>query len=293
MNFKKLLYLYKVRYRYYSTLKIKYKTNIQTQNNEKNKYLLASSGIRIFARIIDLIILFFFLFFTGIAIFYHGVYDLTNHDVTYNMFISMMFGHNLTSFSKETLSIMFSGWKYCLFSWEVFLVCFFWFIIIPLILKGRSIGKLICHITTIDLNNDKKWFWWNLILKEFFLWILMSFILIIYGFVCLALNHDAYKFNIVYIQDANTNGFKSFNGIYTFVFFFSISGLISIIFIIWMFFSTHTMNLQDEFSHTTVIYTKQIIQKDLKDNKIKITKQQILPGEVNLKELDKLIRKDK
>ncbi|MBR4486337.1 hypothetical protein IKS57_03115 [bacterium] len=53
------------------------------------------------------------------------------------------------------------------------------------------------------------------------------------------------------------------------------------------------MNLQDEFSHTTVIYTKQIIQKDLKDNKIKITKQQILPGEVNLKELDKLIRKDK
>ena len=60
-----------------------------------------------------------------------------------------------------------------------------------------------------------------------------------------------------------------------------------------MFFSTHKMNLQDEFSHTTVIYTKQIIQKDLKDNKIKITKQQILPGEVNLKELDKLIRKDK
>ncbi|MBR4486336.1 hypothetical protein IKS57_03110 [bacterium] len=36
------------------------------------------------------------------------------------------------------------------------MVCFFWFIIIPLILKGRSIGKLICHITTIDLNNDKK-----------------------------------------------------------------------------------------------------------------------------------------
>ena len=274
-------------------MKTKYKTNIEIKSTSKNKYLLAGTSIRIFARIIDLFFLFFFLFFTGVAIFYHGVYDLSKHEITYFSFISMMFGNNLSSYQPDTLSIMFNGWKYCLFSWEVFLVFFFWFILIPLILKGRTIGKLICHITTIDLNKNKKLFWWSLILKEFFLWILLSLFLIIYGFVCLGLNHEAYKFNITYIQNANNNGFKSFDTIYTFVFFFSICILIIIIFILWMLFSSHKMNLQDNMSHTTVIYVKQIKQTKDKNNKIKMPKEQILPGEVNLKELDKLIKKDK
>lgn len=60
----------------------------------------------------------------------------------------------------------------------------------------------------------------------------MSIVLIIYGFVCLGLNTKAYLFNISYLQNANTNGFESFNTVYIFVFLFSIVGLIDIIVIV-------------------------------------------------------------
>lgn len=87
--------------------KIKYK--VEKNKTNKVKFLVASSSIRFLARIIDLIILFIILFFSGISIFYHGVYDLTNHNVTYGDFISMMFGRNLSGYSNETLSLMFIG----------------------------------------------------------------------------------------------------------------------------------------------------------------------------------------
>lgn len=118
-----------------------------------------------------------------------------------------------------------------------------------------------------------------------------------YGFACLGLNTEAYKFNISYIQNANNNGFKSFDAVYIFVFLFSISVLIDIIVIIWMFFTSHKMNLQDEFSTTTVISVNGIEEFSSKINDVapdrKKEQKNVLPGEVNLKELDILLKKDK
>lgn len=61
-----------------------------------------------------------------------------------------------------------------------------------------------------------------------------------------------------------------------------------------MFFSSHKMNLQDQFSSTTVISIKELkeeekVKLDIKPNS-KNEKKNVLPGEVNLKELDKLIK---
>lgn len=83
--------------------------NSNESSIEKNKYMIASSGIRFFARIIDLVILFFFLFFTGIAIFYNNVYEVTGSKISYAEFIPMMFGHNLTSYSTKQLALIFIG----------------------------------------------------------------------------------------------------------------------------------------------------------------------------------------
>ncbi len=262
---------------------------------ERSRFILASSSIRIIARMIDLAILFLFCFFTGVAIFYHGVWIITNHQISYGSYLPILFGHNLNQFTKSQLGLMFDGWKYCLFSFEIFIVFFLWFIFIPYFLKGRSIGKLICHITTINLSN-KKYFFWYLIKKEFFLWILMSIVLLIYGFVCLSLKQQAYLFNINYIQKSNTNGYESFNSVYIFVFLFSVAGLIDIVIVVWMLFSSHKMNLQDNFSKTTVIYTK-IWQDEKKNSNVsydsKKEKKYFLPGEINIKELDTLLKKDK
>lgn len=271
--------------------KTKYK--IVDHKQKKQKFLLASSGIRFTARIVDLICLFIILFFTGVSIFYYGVYNLTNHTVSYGEFISMMFGRNLSGYDATTLSIFFVGWKYCVFSVEVFVLFFLWFIIIPFLTKGRTIGKWICRITTINLSENKKTFFWHLIKKELFLWIILALVLLCYGFTCLGLNEQAYRFNISYIQNANANGFKSFSAIYIFVFLFSVSILIDMLVIIWMFFTSRKMNLQDEFSHTTVIYINAVAEfsskiKDVAPD-LKKENKNVLPGEINIQELDILL----
>ena len=62
-----------------------------------------------------------------------------------------------------------------------------------------------------------------------------------------------------------------------------------------MFFSSHKMNIQDDASHTTVVYIKQLqmeINQAKKDVKIdpKKVHANVLPGEVNQKELEILIK---
>ena len=271
--------------------------NKPVNNEPLSRHLIASASIRIIARCIDLIVLFFFLFFTGAAIFYHGVPALTNNNVTYAQFIPMMFGKDINLYSHEITSQFFAGWKYCLYTWEIFLVCFFWFVLIPWWTKGRTLGKFICQITTISLTHQANYwyFLWALIRKEFFLWMLMAIALIIYGFVCLGLGAKAANFNVTYLQSSNTNGFKSFNAVYFFVFLFSVIGLIDFIIVIWMFFSSHKMNIQDDASHTTVVYIKQLqteINQAKKDVKIdpKKVHANVLPGEVSQKELEILIK---
>ncbi|GMO14402.1 MAG: hypothetical protein Ta2E_04700 [Mycoplasmoidaceae bacterium] len=195
--------------------------------HNKQKYVLASANRLIWSRILDMFICLILLVSIDSAIIFSSNHKLDNAN--------------------------FETWRYCLIALCLLCINFLYFIAIPFLNKKGTLGNI-----TLKLRIYKKKgnYFFNLIKKELFLWIIPCLIITILGVFLAFLNNDkAITFinAVVSFQWSN-----KFDKITIYSIFFNLGLIFCFLAIILIFINVILMsgktNMVDAFSNTIMYY---------------------------------------
>ena len=237
-------------------------STIKKSPNPKARYNLANASTRIFTRIIDIIL-----------------------STLFCVIIACIILLTDTAFKGDFKSFVVSEpWRYFLFGFFCFVSNFAYFILFPYKFNGQTIGMKLFKIATINLIFTH-WLT-NLIKKELFLWLLMSFVNLVLSFTLFLIGildsptaaNSLIKELINFNYDST---YKPISAIFS-----SLYGVCGLIFIL-IFFSTVLNSkrpaIHDKFSNTVVVKLVDVSKTDssydnLNNKKKMPTRNYKLPG---------------
>lgn len=233
--------------------------NISNPANNKTRYFLAPAWTRLFARVLDLVFLFLILFLLLFVVFAIG-----NND----------FLHDKEFFDNTP------AWKYFIFSLFSCGLIFGYFVCLPLIWNGKTIGCWICKICVVNTHIfDTKFI--GLIKREIFLSESFAVISLILGITLVSLGDTNATLLLKAMVQGEHNAFSDATVVFEALYY--VSGIMLFVCILWMFVRNKKRCLQDIVSDTVTI--KLNTQSDTTNNKTNAkikasTKNYKLPGEV-------------
>lgn len=232
------------------------------KNNQKARYSLAPASKRILARFFDLLIV----CLLSIAVFC---------SLTLWIIINNKKNYDNKLFSGMILLSFFIS----------FMLFFAYFIVIPYFWKGYTFFKKIFKIKTHELINDK-YFFFHLIKKEFFIWIILFILNFIFSFILffyndpLSIMSKLLMFNFTYKDN-------KYIFIPIFQFFYVIFFIPSLIITVHLSLNSRKRALHDFFSDTCVISTIPL-KDDNSTNEINVIYNYDLPGVIDESALEEL-----
>lgn len=253
--------------------------------NEKKRYNLASALSRTFTRLLDLI----FVLLILIAIFF----------AIFSKYLDYKF--STVNGSNSIYSI--ESWRIFLFSFCVFIMFFSYFVFLPFMTQGYTLFSKLFKIrifsTSLKLINEKRkifknlhfLFFAQLFIRELLTTILMSFVIMVIGVVSFFDKKDVIDFLLMQTIVNNVSNEATTN-VVTIIFqaLFTCIGLINIVLIINVAFTSRKRSFTDHISSTVVIKMVEVFSDEKNNNlNYKNKKQQTikynLPGEINPNEI--------
>ncbi|MDR3330007.1 MAG: RDD family protein [Mycoplasmataceae bacterium] len=232
--------------------------SINPVENPKARYALAKAWNRIFARAIDTLLLTLVISAIAILIIYtdaaglSGAFDLTDK------------------------------WRYFLIGLESCMLMFFYFLIIPLWTKGRTLGLFIFKLKIYNLIPTRNFFI-NLIKREFFLWIILALTNLALGITLWVMKNPTDFLKALLLQ-TTTDDSKTKLSAGIFQTLWGISGVFLVIVIIHMCIFNKRRCFIDHISDTVVIKLVDISSNDpnasANAKMVKNKRNYGLPGEI-------------
>ncbi len=233
--------------------------NISNSTKNKTRYFLAPAWARLLARLLDLVFLFLALFLLLFAVFAIG-----NNGFFYDQ-----------HFFDNT-----PAWKYFIFSLFSCTLILGYFVFLPFVWNGKTIGCWIFKICIVNTHIfDTKLI--GLLKREMFLSESFAVISLILGLTLISLGDTNASLLLKAMVQGEHNKFSDATVVFEALYY--VSGFMLFICVLWMFVKNKKRCLQDIISDTvTIKFDKQDDTSNTKtNNQIKTsTKNYKLPGEI-------------
>lgn len=205
------------------------KSSLDKKENtlKRARYNLAKASDRIFARLIDIILMVILSVGVGCAIF------LTDPAVK----------TSISNYPSES-------WRYFLFCLISIIIFFSYFIILPFFWKGQTVGKKTFKLAFYNVIFTH--YFLNLIKHDLFIWETFSIISFIFGIICLIIgDNNIQTFMQAVLRYDTTSSYYIYAIIFTSL--YTIFGLVLVYIVISTCINNSKQSIIDKFSNVVVI----------------------------------------